>query len=328
LALLYIQKYEIAQKYFEKTFYSCIKISDRDERIRCLLSFLKNSDNIFIFNRLSQIKDIDITLIENIDFSFDDSSDEIYNRYVIKFLIQKGQFKKAEEITLRLDKQERTLQLPESSLLYWDYFYYFIGKEYLKLSETREKSLDFEKKIKNNSNLRIELLLEFLESLDPIENEEEFLEIIDWALQIEIRNKLKKDSTLGKIAFFCIKAGNVKKALEIIEKVENKTSKSVLIYEVAQIYIREYNIGLAKKIISKYYLDTDIKAYILSKIAAKLMVQSKHKKSDEMFKKAIDLILNKDVGSLEYIFMDYFYASKYGRLRNSQGEISQYPLVN
>jgi hypothetical protein len=310
LALTYIQEYERAQKYLEKTFSFCTGASDIFGRIRRLRVLLKKVDNIFVMNMLIQIKDFEKILIENIDFS-NEEINPAYSKDVIGYLVKKGKFKKAEKISLRLDKQFRT---PESSVFYLDYFYFFTAKEYLRVRETRIKALDFVKKIKNHSRLRLKLLLEYADVLDPTEDEEEFLKIIDQILKTEIKNKWERDEFLGDISMLCLRKGFTKKALDIIEKVEYNPTKSILIYEVAQILIRQYNSDLAKNLLGNYQPEPFSRAYIMSKIAARLLIDSKFQQSNEMFKKAIDILLTSDIGDLEVIFNDYYYAKIKGKI--------------
>lgn len=310
LALIYIQDYERAQKYLEKTFSFCTGASDIFGRIRRLRVLLEKADNIFIMNMLIQIKDFEKILIENIDFSKKEIN-PAYSKDVIEYLVKKGKFKKAEEISLRLDKQFRT---PESSVFYLDYFYFFTAKEYLRVRETRIKALDFEKKIKNHSHLRLKLLLEYADVLDPTEDEEEFFKIINQILQTEIKNKWEKDEFLGDISMLCLKKGFAKKALNIIEKVEYNPTKSILIYEVAQLLVSQYNSDLAKNLLGNYQPEPFSRAYIISKIAARLLIDSKSQQSNEMFKKAIDILLTSDIGDLEVIFNDYYYAKIKGKI--------------
>jgi hypothetical protein len=52
----------------------------------------------------------------------------------------------------------------------------------------------------------------------------------------------------------------------------------------------------------------------MSKIAAGLVIDSKSQRSNEMFKKAIDILLTSDIGDLEVIFNDYYYAKIKGKI--------------
>ena len=112
----------------------------------------------------------------------------------------------------------------------------------------------------------------------------------------------------------CLRKGFAKKALDVIEKVEYNPTKSILIYEVAQLLIRQYNSDLAKKLLGNYQPEPFSRAYIMSKIAARLLIDSKSQQSNVMFKKAIDILLTSDIGDLEVIFNDYYYAKIKGKI--------------
>jgi len=240
---------------------------------------------------------------------------DVFNKEVLKFLVIKGQYEKAREIAYKLDAGNENQRINNVSF-YKDYYYYYLGQKYLKsnITKIRSKELGIAERIQKNDMLKIELLLDIAESYDSDEPNGQALEIVNRARPILIEDKWERDEALGKIAMFCIKIGNYKTALQIIERVDYHRTRSALIFEVAQSNIRECKVHLAKQLIDRYEPDITFKAYIVSKIAAKLMVDGKENEAEEMFKKAIDLILAANSGSLEVILKDYFYAREYGRL--------------
>jgi hypothetical protein len=317
--LFKLEDFENADKHIKNAYLFCKKIGDKNTKIKCFVELLKSGESIFINDSLRNIPGLEKSLIQNIMLDKNKlknkSWTDVFNREVIKFLVRKGKYAKAKEIAHKLDA-ENEKQSRNDVYFYKDYYYYYLGEKCLKSNEMKigSKALNVAKRIQQHMMLKIELLLDIAESYDNDELNGQALEIVNLASQILIKDKWERDEALGKIVMFCIKAGYYKMALKIIGKVDYHRTKSALIFEVAQSNIRECNVHLAKQLIDRYEPDITFKAYIISKIAAKLMVDGKKNEAEEMFKKAIDLLMAAHSGSLEVILKDYFYAQKYGRL--------------
>jgi hypothetical protein len=315
--LFNIEQFETAIKKVRQAFDTTIKIEDKDKRLKCFIELLKLAEQVFYDALFFNLPEFEEQLIKNVVYSPEEVKryqwSDTYNKNVIKFLVRKGDYKKANEISSKLDSLNKKDDLPDD-ILYKDYFYYYLGRKYLETKEMQTRVLDIAGRIQETPLLKIGLFLGVAEAYDNSVYNEETIEIVNQASEVHIDGVWEKDEALGKTAMFCIKTGYYTKALETIERVAYHTNRSALIFEVAQAYIRERSTHAARQLIDKYEIDSDFKAYALSKIAAKLVMNSQEEEAETMFKKAIDLVMQSDVGDLELIFNDYYYARVHGRL--------------
>ncbi len=309
-----IEYFKKADEFVNKSLCYCKKIVNESSKVKCFIRLLRSSESIFLYGSLSNIDNVEGILIKNIEFDDcnrnNSSISNIYNEEIIKFFIRKGNFLKAREIALKLDNVNKEKE-SHDCFSYLDYYHYYLGKKYLESKDMKLKALSLAERIQFTPLKKLELLLEIAEFYFEENYEEKFFEILNRATQISIKDRWKKDDSLGNIAMVYLKAGVIYKALKLAEEVSYLGTKSALIYEVAQALINDCRIELAEKILKKYKLDVDFKAYLLSKIGAKLMIDGKEKESEEMFKKSINLILTTDTGSIEIILRDYLNAKKH-----------------
>lgn len=312
-----IEDFKKADEFLIKSLYYCNNISDKYSKVKCLVNFLKSIDWSYLYSSASNINSFEDILLKNIDFDgsniIESSIGNIYNNEVIKFLIKNGNILKARVIAEKLDIIDKKMN-NNYCFRYLDCYHYYLGEKYLESKNMKLKALSLSKRIQCTPMKKLELLLKIAEFYFEKNYEEKYFEIINEASLISINNNQEKDDFLGKIAMGYLKAGYINEALELTEKISYLATKSALIYEIAQTLICNCRIELIRKILEEYEIDKNFRAYIISKIGAKFMIEGKEKESEEMFKKSIDLAMTTDTGSIEIILNDYLNAKKYKRI--------------
>ena len=224
------------------------------------------------------------------------------NDKLTELLVLTGDYQEALNWARKLDKKNNTNK-------YKDYYYYQMGLIFEKSFEINAIVLMAEK-IKMRS-LAVDLLLRVSRYYKMAQEKDMFKRVMNKATCIV--SKVKDDSFIfgdvGDVVLAWLDGGFFNEAYETIKYEQNKRSRSLLLFEVAQSYILKNNVDKAEKLI--YEIDVeDHKALVLSKIASMFMINCKEKKGIEYFKKAINIEILNNGHYLNQILSDYINAIK------------------
>ena len=249
---------------------------------------------------------------------------ESFNREIIKFLVQIGFWKEAKEIANKLGNYNNTFR-------YKDYFYYYMGLQYLESeaglstiwSEDLRKYFIFElvNNIKEYFFLRIELFLKGAEFCHKRNDEKGFETLMERAVKIIKNKKLKNRGYCllilpneGDIAMAWLHRHFPEKALDIVRFIEDDNNRDIILFQIGQYYIIRNNMKEFKKIVKMLSFKSKILNLISSKIAAKLMCESKQKEANELFKVALKNEIEGKGYYFKNILNTYINAKKFDKI--------------
>lgn len=328
-----LEDYEQAAELIKNSFSieNCIK---NKERKLTFLSELISSETRIYEKFQFDIDQVQKILIGNVvyirrNYKFNDPIlVEMYNRQILELLILSGRFETAKEIALKLDETSENSDA-RKIFDFQDYFYYYLGVEYLRDPSLIGNAIQCVERITHHKSLKFNLLMEIMKRYMKKETSNIFLKLSRKAIFLlnEIntdRSSIDEDwGTIGfpikphpegEISLCLIKMGFQDEAFKILEKIVNKNVKSVLLYEFAQHNLREKNIDSARMILRRYNINAPIKALIISKIAAKFMVDGNDEEGSNMFKNALDLMIKSEPGLIDIVLDDYLNAKKFHRI--------------
>ena len=312
LAVLFLQfeRYNETEKLLEKIFKFSENKNHKDKTIPVLEGFAALNDTLempMILNIVRNNGKIREVINKNLNERISKRRGTKYNflndnTILIKFLIKTGYYQEARDWARKLDKENNTNK-------YKDYYYYQIGLVYEQSFEIDAMNLIAEK-IKMKS-MAVELFIRVARYYRKSEEWTKFKKVMNKATKIISKKEINSFifGDVGDVVITWLDGGFFNEAYETIKYEQNKRSRSLLLFEVAQSYILKNNVDKAEKLIDEINVE-DHKALVLSKIASKFMINCKEKKGIEYFKKSINIEILNNGHYLNHILRDYINAIK------------------
>jgi hypothetical protein len=323
-----LEYYKKSREHSKNVFIYFDKIEEADQRKQLLMNYLDDFEKKPNYEVLSQDKDIIDILRKNAIYdakdiiSNDKFIEEFYARRVLEFCINHDHFDIAQEIVNRMDKRDGNL------FFYKDYYYYFLGEKYLEYPGESfiKESSECVDRITRYKSLKLDLLVNIAEKFKIPYYKKELLEIIlkvDGLLKeikadldfekndIAMTGFIIKPAPEGRIALYLIKVGLLQEAFKWIDKIKGLYERSEILYKAVLTLVTRYPINYSLEILKNYELAPNFKAQIISKIAAKYLIDGNNLESEKMFKQAIDIGVSSAEINIKAILNDYISAKKY-----------------